>query len=240
MKGRAERGKSCLVPLQKGHEESQDIHGREMLCSALKRSNWGGCQYSREIRKVLLLPKDRSARGAVGSLVRSRCSSRVKQLGSNSQEQRGLEVGKEDNGHTALPKPHPTQNKVAFWGMANFKAPLSHPRVNLHRLIWLAGNMFAYQGIIVVFQNRPAMSDVEFGRMSFKEPELESKRVPAQPHWYERYLQPCIGELVGSAFFIYIGCVSVIENSEGTGRLQPALAHGLALGLTIAILGNIR
>ncbi|ETE69496.1 Aquaporin-8, partial [Ophiophagus hannah] len=106
-------------------------------------------------------------------------------------------------------------------------------------LIGLAGNVFAYQGIIFVFQNRPAMSDMEFGQMSFKEPELETKRGPAQPHWYERYLQPCIGELVGSAFFIYIGCVSVIENSDGTGRLQPALAHGLALGLTIAILGNI-
>ncbi|KAG8145399.1 hypothetical protein E2320_011940 [Naja naja] len=84
------------------------------------------------------------------------------------------------------------------------------------------------------------MSDAEFGQMSFKEPELETKRGLAQLHWYERYLQPCIGELVGSAFFIYIGCVSVIENSDGTGRLQPALAHGLALGLTIAILGNIR
>ncbi|XP_070617006.1 aquaporin-8 isoform X1 [Erythrolamprus reginae] len=88
-------------------------------------------------------------------------------------------------------------------------------------------------------KNQPAMSEVEFGRMSFKEPEPEVKHSPAQPHWYERYLQPCIGELVGSAFFIYIGCVSVIENSDATGRLQPALAHGLALGLTIAILGNI-
>ncbi|XP_026539386.1 aquaporin-8 isoform X3 [Notechis scutatus] len=49
-------------------------------------------------------------------------------------------------------------------------------------LIGLAGNMFAYQGIIFVFQNRPAMSDAEFGRMSFKEPEVETKRGPAQPH----------------------------------------------------------
>ncbi|XP_062999235.1 aquaporin-8 [Elgaria multicarinata webbii] len=84
------------------------------------------------------------------------------------------------------------------------------------------------------------MSDVEFGRMSIKETELgDGSCSPPKPHWYEQYLQPCIAELVGSAFFIFIGCASVIENSEGTGRLQPALAHGLALGLTIAVLGNL-
>ncbi|XP_061456041.1 aquaporin-8 [Rhineura floridana] len=83
------------------------------------------------------------------------------------------------------------------------------------------------------------MSDIEFGQMSIKELELDGKGSPPQPHWYEQYIQPCIGELVGSAFFIFIGCASVIENTEGTGRLQPALAHGLALGLSIAVLGNI-
>ncbi|XP_052628896.1 aquaporin-8 [Harpia harpyja] len=62
---------------------------------------------------------------------------------------------------------------------------------------------------------------------------------PSQPHWYERYVQPCVAELLGSGLFIFIGCLSVIEDAEGTGRLQPALAHGLALGLTIAILGDI-
>ncbi|XP_042293589.1 aquaporin-8 [Sceloporus undulatus] len=83
------------------------------------------------------------------------------------------------------------------------------------------------------------MSDMEFGQMSIKESELDGKGLSARPHWFERYVQPCVGELVGSTFFIFIGCTSVIENSEGTGRLQPALAHGLALGLTIAVLGNI-
>lgn len=58
--------------------------------------------------------------------------------------------------------------------------------------------------------------------------------------WYEQYVQPCIVELLGSALFIFIGCLSVIENSPNTGLLQPALAHGLALGLIIATLGNIR
>ncbi|KAL4836373.1 hypothetical protein H8958_018746 [Nasalis larvatus] len=57
--------------------------------------------------------------------------------------------------------------------------------------------------------------------------------------WYERFVQPCLVELLGSALFIFIGCLSVIENGTDTGLLQPALAHGLALGLVIATLGNI-
>ncbi|KAJ8345025.1 hypothetical protein SKAU_G00292180 [Synaphobranchus kaupii] len=56
---------------------------------------------------------------------------------------------------------------------------------------------------------------------------------------FERYAQPCLAELLGSALFIFVGCSSVIENTEGTGRLQPALAHGLALGIVIAIFGAI-
>ncbi|XP_061849830.1 aquaporin-8 [Colius striatus] len=62
---------------------------------------------------------------------------------------------------------------------------------------------------------------------------------PSRPHWYERYVQPCVAELLGSTLFIFVGCLSVVEDVEGTGRLQPALAHGLVLGLIIAVLGNI-
>ncbi|XP_072734471.1 aquaporin-8 [Ciconia boyciana] len=69
--------------------------------------------------------------------------------------------------------------------------------------------------------------------------DIDIKSKSSQPHWYERYAQPCVAELLGSALFIFIGCLSVVEDVEGTGRLQPALAHGLALGLTIAILGDI-
>ncbi|NXY81347.1 AQP8 protein, partial [Alcedo cyanopectus] len=67
--------------------------------------------------------------------------------------------------------------------------------------------------------------------------EVQSK--PPRPHWYERYVQPCVAELLGSALFVFIGCLSVIEDTVNTGRLQPALAHGLALGLAIAIMGGI-
>uniref|UniRef100_A0A8C8S1J7 Aquaporin-8 n=1 Tax=Pelusios castaneus TaxID=367368 RepID=A0A8C8S1J7_9SAUR len=83
------------------------------------------------------------------------------------------------------------------------------------------------------------MSDLEFANMSIKEADMEAKCKPPRPHWYELYVQPCVAELLGSALFIFIGCSSVIENVDSTGRLQPALAHGLALGLIIAILGNI-
>ncbi|KAJ8283993.1 hypothetical protein COCON_G00028430 [Conger conger] len=56
---------------------------------------------------------------------------------------------------------------------------------------------------------------------------------------FERYVQPCVAELLGSALFIFVGCSSVIENVEGTGRLQPALAHGLALAVVITLFGEI-
>ncbi|KAM9292180.1 aquaporin-8 [Morus bassanus] len=69
--------------------------------------------------------------------------------------------------------------------------------------------------------------------------DIDIKSKSSEPHWYERYVQPCVAEVLGSALFIFIGCLSVVEDVEGTGRLQPALAHGLALGLSIAILGNI-
>ncbi|XP_006896699.1 PREDICTED: aquaporin-8 [Elephantulus edwardii] len=60
-----------------------------------------------------------------------------------------------------------------------------------------------------------------------------------QAPWYERFVQPCLVELLGSALFIFIGCLSVIQADAYTGVLGPALAHGLALGLIIATLGNI-
>ncbi|MFT7798944.1 aquaporin-8-like [Arapaima gigas] len=56
---------------------------------------------------------------------------------------------------------------------------------------------------------------------------------------FERYVQPCVAELLGCALFIFVGCSSVVENPATTGALQPALAHGLALGIAIAVLGQI-
>nr|ADO28238.1 aquaporin-8 [Ictalurus furcatus] len=56
---------------------------------------------------------------------------------------------------------------------------------------------------------------------------------------FERIIQPCIAELVGTMFFVFIGCVSVIENVEAVGRLQPALVHGLAVAVLVACMAEI-
>ncbi|RMC17503.1 hypothetical protein DUI87_05165 [Hirundo rustica rustica] len=69
--------------------------------------------------------------------------------------------------------------------------------------------------------------------------ELEVKPQPPRPRWYERHVQPCVAELLGTALFIFVGCLSALEDSGGAGRLQPALAHGLALGVTVSVLGDI-
>ncbi|XP_005054330.1 PREDICTED: aquaporin-8 [Ficedula albicollis] len=69
--------------------------------------------------------------------------------------------------------------------------------------------------------------------------DMEVTQKPSRPHWHERHVQPCLAELLGTALFIFMGCLAVLEDSGGTGRLQPALAHGLALGVTVAVLGDI-
>ncbi|XP_069012105.1 aquaporin-8-like [Embiotoca jacksoni] len=56
---------------------------------------------------------------------------------------------------------------------------------------------------------------------------------------YERTFQPCLAEIVGTMFFVFIGCVSVIENVPAAGRLQPALVHGLAVAVLVAVMDKI-
>ena len=57
---------------------------------------------------------------------------------------------------------------------------------------------------------------------------------------YERLCQPCLAEMLGTMFFVFIGCVSVIENVPAAGRLQPALVHGLAVAVLVAVMDKIR
>ena len=57
---------------------------------------------------------------------------------------------------------------------------------------------------------------------------------------YEQHVQPCLTELFGTSLFVFVGCASVIGNVETVGVLQPAVAHGLALGVLIMGLGQIR
>ncbi|XP_072229407.1 aquaporin-8-like [Leuresthes tenuis] len=56
---------------------------------------------------------------------------------------------------------------------------------------------------------------------------------------YERLYQPCLAEIVGTMFFVFIGCVSVIENVPAGGRLQPALVHGLVVAVMVAVMDKI-
>ncbi|XP_059388988.1 aquaporin-8-like [Carassius carassius] len=55
----------------------------------------------------------------------------------------------------------------------------------------------------------------------------------------ERTIQPCVAELVGTTSFVFIGCVSVIENVETAGRSQPAFVHGLAVAVLVACMAEI-
>ncbi|XP_061080510.1 aquaporin-8-like [Conger conger] len=67
----------------------------------------------------------------------------------------------------------------------------------------------------------------------------EPKKFRERPSKFERLVQPCIAEIVGTAFFVFIGCVSVIENTETTGRFQPALVHGIAVVALVACMAEI-
>ncbi|NXM31038.1 AQP8 protein, partial [Oxyruncus cristatus] len=69
--------------------------------------------------------------------------------------------------------------------------------------------------------------------------DMEVKAEARRPRWYERHVQPCVAELLGSALFVFCGVLAVVEHAAGAGRLQPALAHGLALGTAVAVLGDI-
>ncbi|XP_051274506.1 aquaporin-8a.1 [Dicentrarchus labrax] len=56
---------------------------------------------------------------------------------------------------------------------------------------------------------------------------------------FEQYVQPCLAELFGTCLFVFVGCASVIGNVGTAGVLQPAVAHGLALGVAIMMFGQI-
>nr|QRN45648.1 AQP8 [Bostrychus sinensis] len=55
---------------------------------------------------------------------------------------------------------------------------------------------------------------------------------------YEQYVQPCLAEFFGTTLFIFVGCACVIGNT-GSGAIQPAVAHGLALAILIMLFGQI-
>lgn len=57
---------------------------------------------------------------------------------------------------------------------------------------------------------------------------------------FERYVQPCLAELLGTSLFVFVGCASIVGNAGMSGVTQPALAHGLTLGVMIVMFGQVR
>ncbi|CAL9698827.1 unnamed protein product [Knipowitschia caucasica] len=76
-------------------------------------------------------------------------------------------------------------------------------------------------------------------KMELEADTLTGKKKPPPKSKYERVFQPCLAELIGTMFFVFVGCVSVIENAPEAGRLQPALVHGLAVAVLVAVMDNI-
>uniref|UniRef100_A0A3Q3VYV0 Aquaporin-4 n=1 Tax=Mola mola TaxID=94237 RepID=A0A3Q3VYV0_MOLML len=61
----------------------------------------------------------------------------------------------------------------------------------------------------------------------------------ARRDFFEQRLQPCLAELLGTAVFVCVGCVSGVRSVGVADGIQSALAHGLALGVLILIFGPI-
>ncbi|KAK7918986.1 hypothetical protein WMY93_010270 [Mugilogobius chulae] len=70
------------------------------------------------------------------------------------------------------------------------------------------------------------------------EMEHNRRRTDKRTKVYEQYVQPCLAEFWGSTLFIFVGCACVVGNT-GAGAIQPAVAHGLALGVLIVLFGQI-
>ncbi|XP_028991073.1 aquaporin-8a.1 [Betta splendens] len=68
--------------------------------------------------------------------------------------------------------------------------------------------------------------------------EAAAESVNRRRRTYEQYVQPCLAELFGTTMFVFVGCASVIANGA-MSVLQPAVGHGLALGVIIMVLGQI-
>ncbi|XP_035266901.1 aquaporin-8-like [Anguilla anguilla] len=67
----------------------------------------------------------------------------------------------------------------------------------------------------------------------------ERKKSSGGRSGYDTYVLPCVAEFFGTGLFVFTGCASLIENSPGTGRLQPAVAHGFALAISVAITAGV-
>ncbi|XP_068610436.1 aquaporin-8-like [Brachionichthys hirsutus] len=69
--------------------------------------------------------------------------------------------------------------------------------------------------------------------------ERDTSRSNQKKCFFEKYVQPCLAELLGTGLFVFVGCASVIGNAGSAGVIQPAVSHGLALGVVIMVFGQI-
>lgn len=70
--------------------------------------------------------------------------------------------------------------------------------------------------------------------------QVQAEDTHATRLFFERYVQPCLAELLGTSLFVFVGCASIVGNAGMSGVTQPALAHGLALGVMIVMFGQVR
>lgn len=84
------------------------------------------------------------------------------------------------------------------------------------------------------------MMEVEKMEKQDSSGEQQDERVSKATKIFETFIQPCLAEALGTMFFVFIACVSVIENEPETGRLKPALVYGLAMAVLVALMDKIR
>ena len=116
-------------------------------------------------------------------------------------------------------------------------------RLTVHRESWTVVLLLHYYNRQVKNTFSPTMASEKM-EMEDTDSTLmdKGKKPPAYrpPNKFEKVFQPCLAEIVGTMFFVFIGCVSVVENVPAAGRVQPALVHGLAVAVMVAVMDNIR
>ncbi|KAM9716298.1 aquaporin-8a.1 [Menidia menidia] len=81
-----------------------------------------------------------------------------------------------------------------------------------------------------------ALSVAEMGELAENQDSVNKKENRCL---FELYMQPCLAELFGTSLFVFVGCSSVAGNLEKETAIQPAVAHGLALGVLVTVFGQI-
>ena len=81
---------------------------------------------------------------------------------------------------------------------------------------------------------------VESGTAGANEGTPLLQRCTRVEHTYEKFYQPCIAELVGVMFFVFVGTMAVYGAGILGLQFVVASAHGLTIAILIAGLGHIR